>query len=93
MTTPAEARTAILADYRVSAQGTILSPGKFEGEMLYLPYFYALMLEGEGDEVEGEDAAVFYVTQEERAAFPELGSARQVILRETDLGQVTEVPR
>lgn len=42
-------REEILKDYTVNAQGVITSPGKFEGEMLYAPYFYDMLLNGDGD--------------------------------------------
>jgi hypothetical protein len=45
-------REEILANYTVSDRGTILSPGKFEGEMLYVPYFWGMSMEGGCDEIE-----------------------------------------
>ena len=36
--------------YDVNEYGIITSPGKFEGEMAYVPYFWDLVLEGFSDE-------------------------------------------
>jgi len=42
-------REKILRDYKVDEHGVIRSPGKFEAEMLYAPYFYDIMMEGGGE--------------------------------------------
>jgi hypothetical protein len=36
-------------EYDFDSQGRITSPGKFEGEMLYVPYFFDVSLEGLSD--------------------------------------------
>lgn len=47
----------------ITAIGTIRGPGKFEGEMYYVPYYWYVMLDGGSDEQvcasseEGEEAA------------------------------------
>jgi len=48
------------AYYQTNERGMITSPGKFEGEMIYMPYFYDMMLDGMGDveymnEIEDEE--------------------------------------
>lgn len=81
-------RSDIEATYTV-LRGMLCSPGKFEAEPIYAPYFYHLGLEvGSSDhsimgEENGEsklDGDVFNVTPEERTEFPELEDAVQVIL-------------
>jgi len=44
-------RQQILEQYTIDRHGTIRSPGKFEGEMLYAPYFYDALMDGDGEEV------------------------------------------
>lgn len=84
-------RKEIESQYTVRA-GIITNPGKFEGEAVYVPYFWALTLEGAyDDELNHLDAgpvAVFDVTDEDRAEFPELAKARKVYVHQTDSGFV-----
>ena len=53
--------------------GIIMTPGKFEGERVWVPYFWDLALEGEGEDVLGEDGEIlatrFVVDAEEGEAF------------------------
>lgn len=70
--------------------GRISSPGKFEGEMVYVPYFWGHGLEGLADKDDGE-MYTFRVMPEELAVFPELGKSKTVRLRERDDGFVMEV--
>lgn len=42
-------REEILKEFTVNERGVITSLGKFEGEMLYAPYFYDMLLNGDGD--------------------------------------------
>ncbi|MGH9890685.1 MAG: hypothetical protein ACREA0_01615 [bacterium] len=44
-------REEILKKFTVNEHGIIQSPGKFEGEMLYAPYFYDATLDGRGEDV------------------------------------------
>lgn len=39
----------IWSRYTTNERGTITDPGKFEGEMLYTPFFWRVALEGAGD--------------------------------------------
>lgn len=86
----ANLRLQILKDYRVSARGCISSPGKFEGEMLYVPYFWNLGLEGGADRDDGKVFG-FDISPEEKFAFPELRGRRTVKLYERDDGFVCEI--
>lgn len=56
--------------------GLIKDPGKFAGAPIYAPYFYDLWMEsGSDDDVYGADDtlhSVFFITDEDRAQFPEL---------------------
>ena len=53
--------------------GIIRTPGKFEGERVWVPYYWDLALEGEGEDVLGDDGEVmatrFVVDSEESEAF------------------------
>lgn len=80
-------RKDILEEYDVDTNGVIRSPGKFEGEMIYAPYFWFLLLDGGADEDNG-DVALFRVTDEDRAQFPELDLVTQISLSEDEQGFV-----
>lgn len=81
-------RAEIEQAYKVE-NGVIRSPGKFEGEAVYVPYFWDVYLDGGADEDDGE-VLVFYVSDEDRATFPEL-QGPTVMLRQLDNGFVVEV--
>ena len=67
-----EAKRCIESEYEV-VDGIIRSPGKFECECVWVPYFWDLVLEGEGDDVLDEEGEVlatrFVVDSEEAEAF------------------------
>lgn len=90
MTQAEKLRESILSQYRVDSHGRITSPGKFEGEMLYVPYFWNEFLDGGADEDDGEVLG-FDVLPEDKEAFPELRRRRKIRLMETDQGFVVEV--
>lgn len=76
--------------YTIDRNGRIVDPGKFEGEMIYVPYYWALGLEGMADHDDGR-VFRFGITQEDRALFPELPKRRRVLrLFESDSGFVGE---
>lgn len=80
----------IRKQYTTDSRGRITDPGKFEGEMIYVPYFWGLGLEGFADHDDGK-VFRFRITPEDRAAFPELPKRRRVIrLIESDTGFVCE---
>lgn len=84
-------RNDILQNYTVGKDGLITSPGKFENEMLYAPFFYDAMLNGEGDtEYDGLDGpeTSFKITAEDRKEFPELGRTKYVTIWESEQGFV-----
>ena len=67
----------------VVVNGIIMSPGKYEGECVWVPYYWGLALAGEGEDVlddTGEILATrFIVDSEEEAAFGlECGSTVEI---------------
>jgi len=83
-------RSEVLREFKVSRSGRIESPGKFEGEMLYVPAFWEAGLEGFAD---GDDGRVytFRLTADDKQEFPELGKKRTLKLAESDQGFVYEI--
>jgi hypothetical protein len=84
-------RAQIIAEYQVDEHGLIRSPGKFEGEMVYVPALWDATLNGEADyigEDENDNAMRIGLTDEDRAEFPELGAAKSAILWESESGFV-----
>lgn len=67
-------REEILEQYEVNDGGEIESPGKFEGEAVYAPHFWDMVLSGFGETVYDGDTPIsfFEVTDEDRAQFPEI---------------------
>lgn len=84
-------RNEVVAQFNV-VDGVIRSPGKFEGEPLYTPYFWELALDGIGGEEESDEGDVLITTFEvdgtDTAEFPELAGVKQVSVYEDDLGFV-----
>lgn len=76
-------RQEILDRYKVNEHGIITSPGKFEGEMLYAPYYYDAMLNGwtDFDEWIEPDIAEYEM-------FPELNEVKRIRMSEDDSGFV-----
>jgi hypothetical protein len=82
-------RKDIEAEYDV-LDGTINSPGKFEGEATYVPYFWDAYLNGGADE-DDSDVLTFNVDDSDIAEFPELTGRKTVRILQTDDGFVCEV--
>lgn len=88
-------RADIERDYRV-VSGRITSPGKFEGEPVFAPFFYEQALEGFGlvdsdvglSHFRDDSSCRLSIFEADRASFPELGTARWVIVREDEDGFV-----
>ena len=71
--------------------GPITTPGKFEGEMIYVPYFWDLALGGFADRDNGKVYG-FDITKEDRALFPEIPKRQRTVkLVERSDGFVCEV--
>lgn len=84
-------RNEITSSFVIDPDGVIRSPGKFEGEMLYAPYFYGIMLDGFSDEsgsTEEGTPDVFEVSEQDRMRFPELGATKRLHLYESEQGFV-----
>jgi len=84
-------RADILKDYEVNEYGIITSPGKFAGEMVYVPYFYAAMMEGGADDTEYEGDKpidIFNIRRSDIDTFPELEGTYRLYLWESDQGFV-----
>jgi hypothetical protein len=80
-------RQEIERDYRVEG-GIIRSPGKFESEPVFAPYFWdVLMNGGADDDVDG--IAVFAVNADDIREFPELEGTASVRIPENDQGFVS----
>lgn len=84
-------------DYDVDEHGLISSPGKFEGEAVYVPHFWTLGLDGGADEDTYEEdpfrdgevhVFVFYLTGDDRKRWPSLANVESLELRESENGFV-----
>ena len=84
-------RADVYRDYKVSDEVPIIvSPGKFEGEWVWAPYFYDAMLNGDGEE-EDDGWLAFVVGPEDLKEFPELDGVKWVSLYEREDGFVQAV--
>jgi hypothetical protein len=72
-----DVRAAVLARFKTDGKGRITDPGRFQGEQIYVPFFYDLVLNGEGD---GEEVVTVKVEAPDREAFPELKKREAVVL-------------
>lgn len=85
-------REEIESEYTVR-NGVIVSPGKFEGEPIYAPYFYDAMMNGVQDDTteddEGNTVDTFFITDDDIEQFPELKNIEAVFLTYYDNGFVT----
>lgn len=91
-----EIREDILEEYECSEDDVIItSPGKFEGEPIYAPYFYGLWLIGEYDEITTRGFKLgcrFNLTNKDYELWPELKPYKKLELWVDDNGFVnTEV--
>ena len=83
-------RQEIETEYTIDDNGIIRTPGMFEGEMLYVPYFWDGFLNGFADRDDGKVLG-FDVSPEDKVQFPELKKRRTVKLYQRDDGFVCEV--
>lgn len=80
-------------EFSVNEYGIIDSPGKFEGECPYVPYFWNMTMISAQDEdlydpVDDTYYALFNVTDIDRAIFSELNDVKVVSLWENESGFV-----
>ena len=69
------------------------SPGKFEQEARYVPYYWEMGMDGGADDEKWEGDTpiwIFNVTPEDKAMFPELKNRKKVGILEDDQGFVRE---
>jgi hypothetical protein len=79
-------RQEIEANYTIN-NGVITSPGAFEGEALYVPYFWDLYLTQGADDDDGI-TLTFIVTTTDLAYFPELEGIEKLHIWQDDNGFV-----
>lgn len=83
-----------VSDYRLNEKKIIVSPGKFEGEMYYVPTFWEASMDGADDEVSddarGHTYFILSLTPEDRARFPEIEPTEcEAWMVESDTGFVS----
>lgn len=79
-------------DVRAECEADVARPGKFEGEAVYVPYFWAAYLNGFHSDDHG-DVLSFEVTATDREIFPELAGVERVYLRERSDGFVVQTTK
>ncbi len=82
-------REETLQHYKINAAGIITTPGKFEGEAVYMPHVYEVFMDGCADD-DGNNILVA-ITDEDRSEFPELEDRETVYFTVRDDGFVCEV--
>lgn len=80
-----ETRQDVYEHYEVNESGMIMSPGRFEGELVYVPYLYEVYLHGGHLSDDGEIITI-EVEDKDRAMFPELENASRAYIQVTDTG-------
>ena len=84
-------REDVLEQYDVDASGRIKSPGKFEGEMIYLPYFWQASLEW-GEQPNRNGVFSIKIEATDRDYFPEIPKhKRRIRFYEREDGFVCEI--
>jgi hypothetical protein len=89
-------RNEIEQEFSLTSRGTIKAPGKFEGEMLWVPYFYEATSMGESDADfsfgDGDTWVGFLIFQGgDFKEFPELEGSYGISLEENSQGFVSGV--
>jgi hypothetical protein len=80
-------RQEIIKDYEVNKHGIITSPGKFEGEMVYVPHLFNVIMNGEGEHQE-DGSILIDLIKEDYEEFPELLGCDIAYIREDSQGFV-----
>ncbi len=72
--------------------GLIVSPGKFEGEPKYTPYFWDMVLHGGSDDtigpIERWTYDIFEITEQDQENFPDLNDVKIVSITSDEYGFV-----
>jgi hypothetical protein len=84
-------REELERQYAVNKNGVIVTPGKFAGQMLYVPYFWDRYLGGLADDTTA-GFITFFITDDDRKEFPELGQAEIITLLEIERTLICELP-
>lgn len=82
-----------LAEYKIDIEGRIQNPGKFEGELIYTPYFYGYFLDCGADNVIEDNngeiiVASFDIMDEDIKIFPNIAEYKRFELYFSDNGFV-----
>ena len=80
-------RDVLTMKYITDVDGMILEYGKYEGEKIYVPYFWNLV---EERGIAHGDCYRFETNRDERKIFPELGNRMVIFLCEGADGKITE---
>lgn len=81
-----ESRKDVLDQYEVE-DGVIRSPGKFEGEAIFVPYLWEVYLNGGATEDDGEIITID-IDDDDRQVFPELNTVVRAYLEQSSTGFV-----
>lgn len=68
--------------------GRITTPGRYEGEPAYTPFFHSLWLDGLHDQCD-DDVGLFWLDPGDYELFPELAGFTFVVLFESGSGHVS----
>lgn len=81
-------RSDITGRYKVEV-GRIQDDGPFQGQMLYVPYFWEAYLRGDAHDVSYDGVVLFGIHAEDLREFPELLN-RSVVRLKQDMNRVVE---
>lgn len=82
-----ETRKQVTDEFDIDEKGRITNPGKYEDEMLYVPYLWE---SDEGEEVD-EHEFMYVITDSDRYQFPELNGVDIVRLYMSESGFIFEM--
>ncbi len=83
-------RELVFTMFQVDEAGIIRTPGPFEGQNLYIPYFWYLHISGYREDVQ-DGIVTFQVRMEDRAQFPELAHRDIVRLQQQGNNTIVEL--
>jgi hypothetical protein len=81
-------RSDILRQFKTEA-GRIVG-GWYDGQQLYVPYFWGAYLNGNAHDVSDDHVVLFAIHSEDRREFPELENRSVVRLKQLADGRVVE---
>lgn len=85
-------RELVFTMFQVDEVGIIRTPGPFEGQNLYIPYFWYLYISGYREDVR-DGIITFQIRMEDRAQFPELANQDVVRLKQHGNGMIIEISK